>query len=141
MFLVNSRLGLFTATSSRRLPFSRSYGVILQSSLTMVLPFVLQFSCRLPVSVCGTGAYILLATFLASVNSSTSLLFFTPHHHLALRYAYFTTYQPHDLNAAIHHRAWTILLCHCIVLTHVGGTGISTCCSSATPFGLALVPD
>ena len=39
-----------------RLPFSRSYGVILQSSLTRVLPSVLGFSPRLPVSVCGTGA-------------------------------------------------------------------------------------
>ena len=39
-----------------RLPFSRSYGVILQSSLTRVLPSVLGFSPRPPVSVCGTGA-------------------------------------------------------------------------------------
>ena len=37
------------------LPFSRSYGVILPSSLTRVLPFVFEFSSRLPVSVCGTG--------------------------------------------------------------------------------------
>ena len=63
MFLVNSRLGLFTAAYLRRLPFSRSYGVILQSSLTRVLPFVLQFSCRLPVSVCGTGAFMLFSDF------------------------------------------------------------------------------
>ena len=63
MFLVNSRLGLFTAACSRRLPFSRSYGVILQSSLTMVLPLVLQFSCRLPVSVCGTGTFRLFSSF------------------------------------------------------------------------------
>ena len=39
-----------------RHPFSRSYGVILPSSLTRVLPFVLGFSPRLPASVCGTGA-------------------------------------------------------------------------------------
>ena len=38
-----------------RLPFSRSYGVILPSSLTMLLPFVLGSSPHLPVSVCGTG--------------------------------------------------------------------------------------
>src|SRR5690606_23427382 len=36
-------------------PFSRSYGAILPSSLTKVLPFTLVFSTRLPVSVCGTG--------------------------------------------------------------------------------------
>ena len=63
MFLINSRLGLFTAADFRRLPFSRSYGVILQSSLTMVLPLVLQFSCRLPVSVCGTGTFRLFSSF------------------------------------------------------------------------------
>ena len=41
-------------------PFSRSYGVILPSSLTRVLPFVFEFSSRLPVSVCGTGTLILI---------------------------------------------------------------------------------
>ena len=35
-------------------PLSRSYGVILPSSLTRVLPSTLGFSPRLPVSVCGT---------------------------------------------------------------------------------------
>src|SRR5205814_9731441 len=35
--------------------FSRSYGCILPSSLTEVLPIALHFSCRPPVSVCGTG--------------------------------------------------------------------------------------
>ena len=34
--------------------FSRSYGSILPSSLTRVLPFTLVCSTRLPVSVCGT---------------------------------------------------------------------------------------
>ena len=34
--------------------FSRSYGCILPSSLTEVLPIALHFSCRPPVSVCGT---------------------------------------------------------------------------------------
>ena len=80
-----------------------------------------------------------LATFLASVNSSTSLLIFTPHHHPAFRHAYFTTCQPHDLHAPIHQCALTILLCHCFVI--IGGTGISTCCPSPTPFGLGLGPD
>ena len=59
MFLVNSRLGLFTAAMFPWHPFSRSYGAILPSSLTKVLPRVLGFSPRLPVSVCGTGTYIL----------------------------------------------------------------------------------
>src|SRR5699024_3084055 len=56
MFLLNSRLGLFTAASQfEKHPFSRSYGVILPSSLTRVVPLTLGFSPRLPVSVCGTG--------------------------------------------------------------------------------------
>ena len=64
VFLVNSRLGLFAAAApgSRgervhlgRHPFSRGYGVILPSSLTMVLPIALVCSTHPPVSVCGTG--------------------------------------------------------------------------------------
>ena len=63
MFLLNSRLGLFSAAASLQHPFSRSYGVILPSSLTRVLPFVLGFSPCLPVSVCGTGTSILFSSF------------------------------------------------------------------------------
>ena len=63
MFLLNSCLGLFTAACSRRLPLSRTYGVNLPSSLTMLLPFVLGFSPHLPVSVCGTGTSVLDSGF------------------------------------------------------------------------------
>ena len=38
-----------------RHPFSQSYGAILPSSLTMVLPIALVCSTHPPVSVCGTG--------------------------------------------------------------------------------------
>ena len=55
MFLINSRLGLFTAAHSHERPFSRSYGAILPSSLTRVLPRAFVFSTRPPVSVYGTG--------------------------------------------------------------------------------------
>src|SRR5690554_2718600 len=44
-------------------PFSRSYGVILPSSLTRVHSLTLGFSPRLPVSVCGTGTYLLARGF------------------------------------------------------------------------------
>ena len=63
MFLVNSRLGLFTATAGgfggeplhlQRHTFSRSYGVNLPSSFTGDHSSALGFSPRLPVSVCGT---------------------------------------------------------------------------------------
>src|SRR5699024_8451836 len=55
VFLLNSRLGLFTAAYSKsKHPFSRSYGVILPSSLTRVLPLTCGYSPCLPVSVSGT---------------------------------------------------------------------------------------
>ena len=57
VFLINSRLGLFTAaptlTSGRR--FSRSYAPILPSSLAMNLSSALEYSSQPPVSVYGTG--------------------------------------------------------------------------------------
>ena len=55
MFLLNSRLSHFSAASSRWRPFSRSYGAILPSSLTVNLPYALVFSTGPPVSVFGTG--------------------------------------------------------------------------------------
>nr|AOE07161.1 hypothetical protein [uncultured bacterium] len=55
MFLINSRLGLFTAALSRGRPFSRSYWTILPSSLATDHSSALGFSPRLPVSVYGTG--------------------------------------------------------------------------------------
>jgi hypothetical protein len=42
---------------------SRSYAVNLPSSLTGVLSRALEFSSRLPVSVCGTGTYSLARGF------------------------------------------------------------------------------
>ena len=62
VFLLNSRLGLFTAASPpkrRRHPFSRSYRVILPSSLAMNHSSTLGYSPRLPVSVYGTGCIYL----------------------------------------------------------------------------------
>ncbi len=48
---------------SRRHPFSRTYGVNLPSSLTVILPPALGFSPHLPVSVCGTGTTSLSRRF------------------------------------------------------------------------------
>ena len=64
----NSCLSLFSAASSQRHPFSRSYGVILPSSLTMLLPSALGFSPHPPVSVYGTGTVYTIAAFLGSWN-------------------------------------------------------------------------
>ena len=72
MFLLNSRLRLFTAatSSSRRAsftlmwhPFSLSYGARLPSSLTRVLSNALGFSPHPPVSVYGTVAIALARGF------------------------------------------------------------------------------
>ena len=64
MFLLNSCLSLFSAAGLRRLPFFRSYGKILPSSLAMLLPSALGFSPHPPVSVYGTGNVQAIAAFL-----------------------------------------------------------------------------
>ena len=66
MFLLNSCLSLFTAAHFRGHPFSRSYGVILPNSLTMLLPSALGFSPHPPVSVYGTGTMQTIAAFLGT---------------------------------------------------------------------------
>ena len=72
MFLVNSRLGLLIATLNgfggkllhrQRHPFSRSYGVILPSSLDRFLSIALESSSHLPASVCGTVTCVLPREF------------------------------------------------------------------------------
>ena len=103
-----------------RHPFSRSYGVNLPSSLTTLLPLALGFSPHLPVSVCGTGAYLIHIPFLADG--------FT---HFPTK---FRSLSPGSTN----HRV-TLSLCVSI-LKSVSGYGISTVCASTTPFGLALAP-
>ena len=125
MFLVNSRLGLFTAALFRGRPFSRSYGAILPSSLTTLLPLALGFSPHLPVSVCGTGtlAYQHLSiprSFSRHRASPTSLLIFGP-------------LRPGQPTPGTGYLYVSLRL-------RFGGYGISTVCASTTPFGLALAP-
>ena len=69
MFLLNSRLGLFSAAHSLycERPLFRSYRTILPSSLTANHSSALVYSTQPPVSVCGTGNHaICLADFLGS---------------------------------------------------------------------------
>ena len=63
MFLLNSCVSFLSVTNSRWLPLSLSYGVILPSSLTTLLPSACGFSPHLPVSVCGTGTMMLPSSF------------------------------------------------------------------------------
>ena len=55
VFLLNSRLGRFSAPASPQGPFSRSYGASLPSSLAVTHSSTFGFSPRPPVSVSGTG--------------------------------------------------------------------------------------
>ena len=84
MFLLNSCLSLFSAACSRRHPFSRSYGVILPSSLTMLLPPALGFSPHPPVSVFGTGTYSAIAAFLGGWNRVLRYFLFATRHAFGL---------------------------------------------------------
>ena len=63
VFLLNSCLGQFSAATLRWHPFFRSYGAVLPSSLTMLLPSALGFSPHPPVSVYGTGDRYTIAAF------------------------------------------------------------------------------
>ena len=94
MFLVNSRNPRFTATqqsSGREVrhpaghTFSRSYGVILPSSLASVLSRALGYSPRPPELVCGTDTEgALRAAFLGSMGSPSFQSGDWPHHLSAL---------------------------------------------------------
>jgi hypothetical protein len=145
--LLNSRLGLFTAALSgfntlTEHPFSRSYGVILPSSLTRVLSLTLGFSPRLPVSVCGTGTILLargfswqceIRNFGTKFPSPSQLSLHEKRICLLLSLAAWT----HISNSAL-----TLSSCVPPLLKRSeGGTGISTCYPSPTPFGLGLGPD
>ena len=121
MFLLNSRLDLFSAAHSREHPFSRSYGVNLPSSLTTLLPLALEFSSYLPVSVCGTGILYIHKAFLACFHACfpTKLRSLSPGATIA---------------RVIHFLSVPLL-------KYFDGYGISTVCASATPLGLTLAPD
>ena len=125
-----------------RLPFSRSYGVILPSSLTTLLPLILGFSPHLPVSVCGTGTFSLNRSFSRQCEISCfPTLFSVPFMPHASRIPDLPRIHTRHLARLFHSTGQLILLCHSISQTVKGGTGISTSCPSPTPFGLGLGPD
>ena len=141
MFLLNSCLGLFSAAYSRRLPLSLTYGVNLPSSLTTLLPIVLGFSPHPPVSVYGTGTNILNSGFSCQCGiRNFATLFRSPSDLQNIRRICLPDYLP-SLDGLFLLPAFLILLRPHISQTNIGSTGISTCCPSATPFGLVLGPD
>src|SRR5690625_3282724 len=142
MFLINSRLGLFTAASQyEKHPFSRSYGVILPSSLTRVLPLTFGYSPRLPVSVSGTGTCDLTRGFSWQCEMRNFGTIFPSPSQLEIARRICLS---DSLTAWAHTsiRAHSVSSCVSPSLKQSrGGTGISTCCPSPTPFGLGLGPD
>ena len=121
MFLLNSCLSLFSAAHFRGHPFSRSYGVILPNSLTMLLPSALGFSPHPPVSVCGTGTLAYTWAFLASGIHGLPYYVSVPF-------------------ARVNQRPGSAIS-KCPSCLKFGGYGISTVCASPTPRGLSLAPD
>ena len=142
MFLVNSRLGRFSAAHSHEHSFSRSYGVILQSSLAIVLSLTLGFSphpmCvhfRYGSSVSQPGAFpgswLHLLLYLHRCVPSASRL------HI-IRWPFNPSLLPR-LPTLFHPR---VRLAFSVTpFTPLRSTGFSACYPSTTPFGLALVPD
>ena len=138
MFLLNSCLSLFSAAWFPRHPFSRSYGVILPSSLTMLLPPALGFSPHPPVSVCGTGAWHAIAAFLGSRNRTLPYSRSVRLTALACR----GDFPPRRLLCLPRYSHSRDVLSFCVPTVLMPcSAGISTCCPSATPSGLALGPD
>ena len=139
MFLLNSCLSHFSAAGSLRRPFSRSYGAILPSSLTTLLPPALGFSPHPPVSVYGTGTYETIAAFLDSMDSGASLLLFrSPSRFGSCRWVCLPAI-PLRLDRSFHSR---LSLSSCVpTVLSICSTGISTCYPSTTSFDLALGPD
>ena len=137
MFLLNSCLGQFSAASSHWHSFSRSYGVILPSSLTMLLPPALGFSPHPPVSVYGTGTHETIAAFLGTwLTRFATLIRSTSRLRIVTRICQRNSY------LACRGIPFPLVLSLCVptVLLYCS-TGISTCCPSATSFDLTLGPD
>jgi len=149
VFLVNSRQTPFTATPQsslrkvnhpRRHSFSRSYGVILPSSLTKVLSSALGYSPHLPVSVLVRSLIeIRTEVFLESPSDHFRLINGPdPTPGLMVADLPTTTLRPETgtINAPMTFR--TLSPHHQL---SISGARILTRCPSTTPFGLALGAD
>ena len=142
MFLVNSRLGRFSAAHSHEHSFSRSYGVILQSSLAIVLSLTLGFSPHPCVSIFGTGPQSHSQELFLEAGFTffcTCIAAFHPLHAFTLlEWPFIPSLLPR-LPTLFHPR---VRLAFSVTpFTPLRSTGFSACYPSTTPFGLALVPD
>ena len=129
---------LFTNISKP--PFSRSYGCILPSSLTEVIPIALHFSCRLPVSVCGTGTR---TSTLRSFSRQSGITHFWPcgtaHCSGSNRGFSYGSQFPYSLAPTVSDRQAELSYCVTPSL-HSSGSGMLTGCPSPTAFALGLGP-
>ena len=132
MFLVNSRLSLFTAPLSgsqndhpKEDPFFRSYGAKLPSSLTRFLSRALVYSTLPPVSVYGTVTQY--STFRSfswqhGINQSASTVVSTSYRFSGLHQRICLSVLPTSFD---HHIQRVADLASCVTPSlHVKGTGI-----------------
>ena len=133
MFLVNSRLGHFSAPTSLWDPFSRSYGVNLPSSLAVIHSSTLGFSPHPPVSVYGTGCFTLneLAIFLQVWLPALSP---RPKTQCTVRFQV----APTPFNVLFRQHAAVSLPGHAVTCST--GAGFFTRYPSPSPFGFGLAP-
>ena len=144
VFLLNSCLDLFSAPRSPEDPLSRSYRVILPSSLTVNHPSASVCSTRPRVSVYGTDGdmFECLADFLGSMVTSAIAGARRPPRTIGTRLAARTCLRrssPTPFNRLFRQTAAVSLLRPRV--THVSSNGILTVLPSASPEGLSLGPD
>src|SRR5699024_4698456 len=95
--------------------------------------YLCRFRVRAPITS--------LEGFLGSVESGTSVLYFPPHHSSE---SVGRICLSNSLTAWAHSSIHALSISSCVTPSFkrsLGGTGISTCYPSPTPFGLGLGPD
>jgi len=152
VFVVNSRLGLFSATS---FCFSRFMPTQLEAPLLPKLrghfAEFLNESCPAHLRILSSPTCVglryghpsvSLEAFLDSIGSVSSPLSLTaPHHFSGFTYGGFAYHTPYLLRREFPSSRLPTLLCHSITQTTTGGTGMSTSCPSPTHLRLGLGPD
>ena len=139
MFLLNSRLGLFSAASFEAplLPKLRGHFAEFLNKGSLVRLRILSSPTCVGLRY-GHPCHCQHLFSPAWIRMLT-LLFFAPYQVSALRETYFTISQPTPFDRLYHQPAHAILLCQRFALE--GGTGISTSCPSPTTSVLGLGPD
>ena len=120
--------------------FSRSYEAILPSSLTRVIPRILGFSPCPPVSVYGTVTQFLARGFSWQRGISKFAPVGAPHHTSGLPERICLSGLPTCLDQHFRSLARLASCVPPLLITILGGTGISTCYPSLTLLSLSLGP-